>query len=80
MQAQLRKWGNSVAVRLPKAALQAARLVAGDVVELEVPEEGSIVVRARPARQTLEKLVARITPENLHGETLKSRPVGKEVW
>lgn len=80
MQAQLRKWGNSVAVRLPKAALQAARLVAGDVVELEVPEEGSIVVRARPARPTLEKLVARITPENLHGETLKSRPVGKEVW
>ncbi len=80
MQAQLMKWGNSVAVRLPKALLEAARLQAGDSVELETQAPGAILVRAKRRRPTIEELVARITPENRHEETDWGPPQGKEFW
>ena len=41
------KWGNSVAVRLPKAMLEAAKLEAGGQVELESQALGGILVRAK---------------------------------
>lgn len=81
MNMYVRKWGNSAAVRIPAAVLDAAGLKADDAVE--VREEGGRVVieKARaPQEPTLEWLVAGITPENRHEEIDWGPPVGKEFW
>jgi antitoxin MazE len=80
MRAQLTKWGNSVAVRLPKAMLEAAKLQAGDAVELEVPEGGGILVRGQKRWPSIDERIESITPETLHPETETGPPVGNELW
>jgi antitoxin MazE len=80
MRTHLVKWGNSVAVRLPKAMLEAAQLRAGDTVELEAPETGGILVRAQKRWPSIEERIESITPETLHPETDTRPAVGNEFW
>jgi antitoxin MazE len=77
--AQLVKWGNSQAVRIPKAILEQANLREGDELEILV-ENGHIWLEPLRRRPTLEALVAKITSENRHGEQDWGKPVGNEVW
>ena len=62
------KWGNSLAVRIPQALAEQAQLDEGAEVEVSV-EGGSLSIRRRPRRYTLDELVDQITPENRHEET-----------
>lgn len=80
MRSQLKKWGNSVAVRMPKRALEDAQLSAGDTLELLVIKPGVISLRAVEKRLTLKSLIAGITAENRHDETDWGGPVGNEQW
>lgn len=76
--AKVQKWGNIAAVRLPATALKDAGMQVGQSLELRV-EEGRLVME--PASESLEDLLAKITPENQHGLALEGRPaVGAEVW
>ena len=52
----------------------------GTPLELEV--EGPGVIRLRSAQEdlTLEEMVARVTPENRHGEVWWGPARGQEVW
>jgi antitoxin MazE len=77
--AQIVKWGKSLAVRIPKAVAEEARLLEGDAVSIEVLE-GHVEVRRAERIPTLEELVAKITPENRHGETDWGPALGKEIW
>ncbi len=73
----VKKWGNSPAVRLPAAVMEAARLSLEQVVEVRA-ENGRIVIEpAAPAYQ-LDDLLAGITAENLHGEQDFGLAEGKE--
>jgi antitoxin MazE len=76
---QVVRWGNSHAVRLPKTVLEQARLRDGDHLEVRV-EKGRIAMEPAKPKMTLRNLVARITPENRHGEQDWGKPVGREVW
>ena len=73
------KWGNSLAVRIPKAVAEQARLQEGYAVSIEVVD-GHIELRSAERIPTLEELVAQITPENRHGEIDWGPAVGKEIW
>jgi antitoxin MazE len=42
---QVAKWGNSLAVRIPKAIAKKAQLAEGDRVSLDLADDGSIVLR-----------------------------------
>jgi antitoxin MazE len=77
MRAALSKWGNSLAVRIPKALADSARLREGEPVELQTLRAGEILIRRR---KTLRQLVNAITPENRHAATDWGPPRGKEVW
>ncbi len=77
--AQLVKWGNSQAVRIPKTILEQSNLRAGEKLEIRV-ENGYIWLEPVRHRPTLEALVKKITPENRHGEQDWGKPVGREVW
>jgi len=76
---QLVKWGNSHAVRLPKAVLQQADIHEGDELEVHA-EKGRIALQPASPKLTLRDLVGRITPRNRHGEQDWGKPVGREVW
>lgn len=80
MKTQLTKWGNSLGVRIPKHVAEAAKLKAGDELEVVPAGSGRIEVRTANRKPTLREMVRRITPENLHGETDWGPPVGKESW
>lgn len=71
------KWGNSLAVRIPKAVAEQARMREGDSVVLKAAK-GRIEVRSAEKIPTLEELVAQITPENRHPETNWGPDVGRE--
>ena len=79
MRAIVKKWGNSASVRIPAALMDAAKLELDDAVE--VREEGGriIIEPVRQKRYDLAKLLAGITPRNLHAETDFGPPVGKEI-
>ena len=76
---QVVKWGNSQAVRLPKDVLQRAHLREGDELTISA-EAGRIALESTALEITLENLVARITPQNIHGEQDWGKRVGNEVW
>lgn len=87
MTTRLRKWGNSMAVRIPKTVMRKARLRAGEELELVVTKPGAVELRRRKRRAkkqksnpTLKELMRRVTPENVHPEVDWGPPVGKEIW
>ena len=70
------RWGNSLGLRIPEAAMQEADLAEGDRVRVSV-EEGRLTID-KMQRLDIEELVARITPENRHG-ALETTMIGIEV-
>jgi len=74
------KWGNSLAVRIPQAIVTEARLAEGDRLSFDLAGDGSIVLRSRHRKYSLDQLVAGIRPGNRHHETDWGAPQGKEVW
>jgi antitoxin MazE len=78
MRAQIQKWGNSLAVRIPKPIADEAKLRAGDPLEIEVAPEGAVQLHRVGKVPTLAALVARITPENRYEEIPTGPAVGKE--
>ncbi len=79
MRASIAKWGNSLALRLPKALAEEVRLVEGATVELRV-ENGSLVVVPSRKRYRLTDLLAEAKPETGYDETDWGTPRGKEAW
>ena len=76
--AQIVKWGNSLAVRIPKPVAGKAQLSEGDRVIIK-SAKGRIELRRSDPLPTLKELVAKITPENRYGETDAGRERGREV-
>ncbi|MGA8695167.1 MAG: AbrB/MazE/SpoVT family DNA-binding domain-containing protein [Xanthobacteraceae bacterium] len=78
------KWGNSLALRVPKAFAQEIGARVGKAANMEVRDGKLVVEITRPKRSrrrhTLEQLVAGIRPENRHRELEWGPPVGNEIW
>lgn len=73
------KWGNSLALRIPKSLLNDLELKAGGGVDVTV-ENGRLIVTPVSPDYGLEELVQGITLENRHSETDWGPSVGAEVW
>lgn len=85
MRTEIRKWGNSLAVRLPRDFVQSLQLAEGSQVELVLAQDGVLLRPVskrgrRPGARSLDELLAGITPENLHAEVAWGEPQGREVW
>lgn len=80
MNTTVQKWGNSLAVRIPRSVAEDTHLHRGSVVDI-ILIGGKIVVK--PERQrpyTLAQLLKGITKRNRHGECDWGEPVGRETW
>ncbi len=73
------RWGNSMAVRLPKVILRDVGLQEGDTL-LFGARDGAIVAKPVKKRPSLKELLAKISPENVHEEVDWGKPRGREVW
>jgi antitoxin MazE len=80
MRVKIQKWGNSLAVRIPKAMVSGKNLSDGSVVEMRLTGGGLLLKPVRPTGYRLEDLLAGVTKDNRHGEVDMGPPVGREVW
>jgi antitoxin MazE len=80
MKTAVQRWGNSLALRIPRAYAAETRIVEGSEVDLTL-KSGALVVRpVVRKRHSLAGLVKRITPANRHGSISTGRAVGQEAW
>jgi antitoxin MazE len=73
------KWGNSLAIRIPKPLADQAHLREGVGVEITVLE-GKLVIELERKEYSLDELLAGVTETNLHAEIDPGSAVGREVW
>ena len=79
MQVTIRKWGNSIGVRIPAGILTELNMSAEKKVDVR-DEAGRIIIEPIiDSQETLEQLLGQITPDNLHSEIDFGQPVGKEL-
>lgn len=78
MDSKIQMWGNSLAVRIPKAYAEQMGLYSNSLVKLSVVDNRLVVEPVR--RVHLAALLADITPDNVHAETDWGDPAGNEAW
>ena len=80
MKTAVQRWGNSLALRIPRAYAKETRISDGSEVELTL-KSGSLVVRpVLRKRRSLAELLKRVTASNRHESQSTGGPVGQEVW
>jgi len=82
MTTKIQKWGNSLAMRLPKDLARNFNLRAGSKVTVI---RKSLTFEVKPEtvisrKYTLDELLKGITKKNIHPETDWGKPMGKEIW
>lgn len=75
MQLAIKKWGNSVGIRIPSQILTALQLQAENIVDIRA-ENGKIIIEPIRNDYNLSQLLAEITPDNLHSEITTGAVVG----
>lgn len=75
METKAQKWGNSLAVRVPKGVAQKAGVSVDDTLDVDVDSDGAIVLRPRRRRKyRLSDLIKGMTKENMHDDIDFGRP------
>ncbi|MEA1879776.1 MAG: AbrB/MazE/SpoVT family DNA-binding domain-containing protein [Campylobacterota bacterium] len=78
MTVAIKKWGNSLALRIPKDIAQTLHIENNSTLELNI-KDGKLIIE--PQNQSLlDCLVSRIDADNLHAEVDTGKVVGNEEW
>ena len=80
MQTKIKKWGNSLALRIPKLLALDVNLKQNELVNLSIDKDSIIITPIGEKEYSLEKLLKGVTKNNLHGEFDTREPLGKEIW
>jgi len=80
MKARIQKWGNSLALRIPKSFAAEVGLQRETSVELSLTNGKLVITPVAKPKPTLKQLLAKITKENLHYEIDTGSAIGNEVW
>lgn len=80
MQRRVQKWGNSLALRIPKSFAQEIGLHRDVPVNVSLEDGRLIVEPVTKPPLTLEQLLGQITEDNSHHEVDTGPAVGKETW
>lgn len=80
MRSRVQRWGNSLAVRIPRPYASELGLTEDAPVEVAVDDGGLVVRPLAPDELSLEDLLAAVTPENIHEEQDFGRREGNEAW
>jgi len=80
MQTKIQKWGNSLALRIPKSFAINANLRQNETVDLSIDKEKIIITLIGKKEYSLNDLLEGVSENNLHSEFDNGAPVGKEIW
>jgi len=80
MQTKIKKWGNSLALRIPKSFALNANLRQNELVDISIDKEKIIITPIGEKEYSLDELLEGVSEDNLHGEFDTGVPVGKEIW
>jgi antitoxin MazE len=80
METRVQKWGNSLALRIPKPLASELGLENNSPVELSLVEGKLLISPSAQQGLTLKSLLAKVTEENLHREVDTGPAVGGEAW
>ena len=78
MKTTVKKWGNSLAIRIPKVISEELSIKYDTEVEI-LAKDGSLILRPRPS-YLLKDLLAQVSQENLHDEIETGDRTGREEW
>jgi len=77
---KVQRWGNSLAVRIPKSFAQEVGVMDGSLVEMRLVDGGLLVEPVSVRRLSLQKLLDGVTEANLHAEVDTGSAHGSEAW
>ena len=80
MKTHVQKWGNSLALRIPKIFVTEMELEIDSPIEISLIEGKLILEPILNPQPELEQLLDQITPENIHNEVNTGAAVGREIW
>ena len=80
MKTRVQKWGNSLALRIPKSFATEVGLQTDSSVEVSLVKGKLVIAPIVKRKLTLKALLARVTEDNLHQEVDTGSAVGSEVW
>jgi len=80
MKTRMQKWGNSLAIRIPKAFATEIGLKEESEVDVSLKSGKLVVVPVEKPGVTLKMLLAKITEENIHREVDTGPAAGRESW
>lgn len=80
MHVRVQKWGNSLAVRIPKPLAEDAEVREGTVLNLAVSKGKVVATPIKRKKLSLRELLTKVTRKNLHSEVDISPSVGREIW
>jgi antitoxin MazE len=79
MTTKIQKWGNSLAIRLPKAFAEQTGIENGSDVRISIQDGKIILVPIKDSELLLETLLEQITESTLHDGIDFGMPIGKEL-
>jgi len=80
MKTRVQKWGNSLALRIPKSFAAEVGLEKEAPVEVSLADGKLVITPVTKPKATLKQLLAKVTQENLHREVDTGSAVGNEAW
>ncbi|MBA7623970.1 Antitoxin MazE [subsurface metagenome] len=80
MRTRVQKWGNSLALRIPKSFAAEVGLQKETSVELSLADGKLVITPVAKPNLTLKQLLAKVTKDNLHHEIDTGPAIGNEAW
>jgi len=80
MKVKIQKWGNSLAVRIPKTLAEQTNIETNTTADMSVEGEVLIIRPVQNQQYSLQQLVAEISNKNIHHEVETGITTGKEFW
>ena len=80
MDTTIQKWGNSLAIRIPKAFADEVGLDQGSEIDIQIIDGQIVIKPVKKPTYDLETLLNQVTDGNLHAEVDTGTATGDEVW
>jgi antitoxin MazE len=78
MEAVVKKWGNSLGIRIPSHIVRELALKDGSFVDIN--DKGKVIIINPIQKNKLSEMLSNINEQNIHKEIDTGDPAGKEIW
>ncbi|MBX9256806.1 AbrB/MazE/SpoVT family DNA-binding domain-containing protein [Desmonostoc muscorum CCALA 125] len=80
MTAVIAKWGNSLAIRIPRSVAEQLHITEGTAINFSVEGNSIVITPQKRKKYTLDELLEGMTPDKFHPEFDTGNTVGNEDW